>query len=619
MSADTPYQQVREHLAALRLTTIADRLAPALEQAERERPGYTLFLADLLAAEVHAVEQRRLQGRLRFARLPARKTLEQFDFSAQPSLDRRLVEDLATLRFIDERANVLLIGPPGVGKTMLATALGHRAVEHGYRVYYTTAADLVARTARAALEGRWATTMRFWNGPQLLLIDELGYLPMPAETASHLVPSHQPPLRTRQHRPDNQPRHRRLGPHLRRHHRRRRHPRPAPPPRHRPLDHRRQLPHAPPPRHDRSAPTRPHRPPHTWGILIVGSGEFSSSLTPRCAHGLLPLRYCGGTGKRPSYGVCLGKWGVVGYPFNRSRMRVWLLRKRECTTRARWGELQAWFPTDADCLDYLEWLRWPDGFVCPGCGHAGGWKLADGRLECAACAARTSPTAGTIFDRTRTPLTVWLIACWLFASQKDGISALSLKRLLEIGSYQTAWAMLHRLRSVLVRPGRERLAGEVEVDESYFGGEEPGLRGGRQKGKKVLVGIAVERTQPKGLAAAAWRPAPRCLGRQLRAFLADNVEPGARVITDGWRPYRPATAELYVHEPLTGASGPECWATRLFGMSVTSLVGIGGEGRPNDRSVRRVASLRGARQVRRFAARCARPCRAALDPAAALR
>ena len=98
------------------------------------------------------------------------------------------------------------------------------------------------------------------------------------------------------------------------------------------------------------------------------------------------------------------------------------------------GEFQAWFRTDADCLDYLEWLRWPAGFVCPLCGHAGGWRLGDGRFMCSACNSRTSVTAGTIFDRTRTPLTVWFTACWLFAAGKDGISALSLQRTLENGS-----------------------------------------------------------------------------------------------------------------------------------------------------------------------------------------
>ena len=165
------------------------------------------------------------------------------------------------------------------------------------------------------------------------------------------------------------------------------------------------------------------------------------------------------------------------------------------------GEFSSWFGTDADCLDYLEWLRWPDGFVCADCGHAGGWRLGDRRWMCSACGARSSATAGTIFDRTRTPLTVWFMACWLFATQKDGISALSLQRALEIGSYQTAWAMLHRLRSVLVRPGRELLNGVVEVDETYIGGEEPGLSGGRAKGKKALVGIAVERDRAPRLRA----------------------------------------------------------------------------------------------------------------------
>jgi transposase-like protein len=199
-------------------------------------------------------------------------------------------------------------------------------------------------------------------------------------------------------------------------------------------------------------------------------------------------------------------------------------------------------------------VRWPEGFVCPACGHGGGWRIGDGRFKCSACGGRTSVTAGTIFDRTRTPLTVWFTACWLFASQKDGISALSLQRLLEIGSYQTAWAMLARLRSVLVRPGRERLHGDVEVDESFFGGEEPGRRGGRAKGKKVLVGIAVERLDPTGFGRCRMAPLADASGDSLRAFLTDNVEPGATVVTDGWPPYRPATKGLYAHRPFPAAS-----------------------------------------------------------------
>ena len=162
------------------------------------------------------------------------------------------------------------------------------------------------------------------------------------------------------------------------------------------------------------------------------------------------------------------------------------------------GEFLSWFSSDADCMDYLAWLRWPDGFVCPMCSHLGGWRLGDGRFMCSDCGARTSVTAGTIFDRTRTPMTVWFHACWMFTTQKDGVSAVSLQRVFEIGSYQTAWAKLHRLRSVLVRPGRDRLIGTVEMDETYVGGDEPGLRGGRAKGKKVLVGVAVERREPKG-------------------------------------------------------------------------------------------------------------------------
>lgn len=213
------------------------------------------------------------------------------------------------------------------------------------------------------------------------------------------------------------------------------------------------------------------------------------------------------------------------------------------------GEFEAWFRTDADCLDYLEWLRWPHGFVCPRCQHPDGWQLADGRWECAECHGRTSVTAGTIFDRTRTPMTVWFTACWMFATRKSGTSALALQRDLEIGSYQTAWAMLHRLRSVLVRPGRERLGGTVEVDETYIGGEEPGLRGGRAKGKKVLTAIAVETTANGGLGRCRMAPITDASAKTLNDFVVDHVEPGATVITDGWPGYRGLAGLGYGHEP----------------------------------------------------------------------
>jgi transposase-like protein len=212
------------------------------------------------------------------------------------------------------------------------------------------------------------------------------------------------------------------------------------------------------------------------------------------------------------------------------------------------GEFRAWFASDADCLDYLEWLRWPAGFVCPTCGQTGGWRLGDGRFECRACGSRTSVTAGTIFDRTRTPLTVWFTVCWMFATSKDGVSALSLQRTLEIGSYHTVWAMLHRLRSVLVRPGRDLLSGMVEVDETYFGGDEPGLAGGRAKGKKILTGIAVEVHQPKGFGRCRLAPLPDASGKTLEGFVTDHVAVGSTVITDGWNGYRGLPGLGYPHD-----------------------------------------------------------------------
>jgi transposase-like protein len=164
------------------------------------------------------------------------------------------------------------------------------------------------------------------------------------------------------------------------------------------------------------------------------------------------------------------------------------------------------------------------------------------------CAHRTSVTAGTIFDRTRTPLTVWFHACWSFATAKDGISALGLQRTLQIGSYQTTWAMLHRLRSVLIRSGRELLSGQVEVDETYIGGEEAGMAGGRAKGKKALVVIALEVKAPKGFGRCRMRIVPDGSTSTLHAFITDTVVPQSRVITDGWSGYQGIDRLGYTHD-----------------------------------------------------------------------
>ena len=185
-AAASTYQQLRNHLVDLKLADAADALPRVLDEAQAEGWTLTHALERLLQIEVTATDARRLAGRFRFANLPTGATLDDFDLDSASGIDRSLLAELGTCRFIDTATNVLLIGPPGVGKTHIATGLGHAAVTAGYRVYFTSAADLAARCHRAAIEGKWATMMRFFAGPTLLIIDELGYLPLPGEAASAL-------------------------------------------------------------------------------------------------------------------------------------------------------------------------------------------------------------------------------------------------------------------------------------------------------------------------------------------------------------------------------------------------------------------------------------------------
>src|ERR1035437_3040521 len=152
-------------------------------------------------------------------------------------------------------------------------------------------------------------------------------------------------------------------------------------------------------------------------------------------------------------------------------------------------QLVAWFPDDVACLKYLAALRWPDGFVCPACGSDRYWRTATARWMCADCGRQTSVTAGTIFHRTRTPLSTWFAAVWFITSQKNGVSALGLQRVLGFGSYETAWAWLHKLRRAMVRPDRDQLSGVVELDEVFIGNETRGKAGGAKDHTAAMVAV----------------------------------------------------------------------------------------------------------------------------------
>ena len=222
---------------------------------------------------------------------------------------------------------------------------------------------------------------------------------------------------------------------------------------------------------------------------------------------------------------------------------------------ASYQQFRRWFADEAGAAWFLEQLRWPAGFVCPRCGAAQApWRQSRGRLTCAACRHQTSVTAGTVLDRTRTPLTVWLDAAWQMTTAKNGLSAVTLARTLDV-RYRVAWTMLQRLRVAMVRAERAPLAGEVEVDETFVGGVRHGAKRGRGAQKCVVV-IALEVKQPKGFGRVRMRHVANASGDELVPFVCDVVAPGSALLTDGWGGYNDLPDHGYTrHKTVLSSSG----------------------------------------------------------------
>jgi transposase-like protein len=224
-----------------------------------------------------------------------------------------------------------------------------------------------------------------------------------------------------------------------------------------------------------------------------------------------------------------------------------------------WEQFLDWFPDEESCKQYLEHLRWPEGFYCPSCGELNEpFRLSRNRLMCRGCRHQSTLTAGTIFEKTRTPLRTWLAAAWYITNQKNGVSALGLKRALDLGSYQTAWAIMHRLRRAMVRPDRELLHGVVEVDETFLGGPQRRTRRGpvstgRQRYKvldskhKAVVMIGVEIHHPKGYGRIRLRKVADKTKENLLSFIRNEIEPGSMVHTDGSLSYITLKDNGYQH------------------------------------------------------------------------
>lgn len=225
------------------------------------------------------------------------------------------------------------------------------------------------------------------------------------------------------------------------------------------------------------------------------------------------------------------------------------------------AEFEARFSTEEQCRDYLFRRRWPEGFRCPRCGHGRAWPIGKSLFECGYCGYQCSVTAGTIFHDTRKPLTLWFRAMWWVTCPRTGMSAVSLQEMLGLGSYRTAWAWLHKLRRVMVRPDRDRLSGSVEVDETYLGGLEEGLCG-RQVCSKALIVVAAEEAG-KATGRIRMRRIDSASGKELHGFVTGAIEKGSVLHTDGWSGYRGLDQKGYVHE-VTPLRGRKHAATELL-------------------------------------------------------
>ena len=217
-----------------------------------------------------------------------------------------------------------------------------------------------------------------------------------------------------------------------------------------------------------------------------------------------------------------------------------------------WNQYIEWFRDEASCLLYLEKLRWPDGFICPRCECIGDpYRLSRGRIMCRLCRHQCTVTAGTIFEKTRTPISCWFAAVWYIVNQKNGVSALGLQKTLGLGSYETAWAMLHRLRRAMVNPKRERLSGVVEVDETYVGGRDQGkIRAPNPNSKKSIVVIAVELIEPKGFGRIRLRRIADASEESILPFICETIETGSLIKTDGSPAYRSVQKHGYARNKL---------------------------------------------------------------------